>query len=325
MATQRASGHGRYGEPYNAGGKRLLFDLVNRQTDLAISWRSLAKRAVAKIYENHLLDPETVARIDKLAESRTKEFGNDPFGFDAETLKLAMPLVAWLYRHYFRVDTYGLENVPPGKVLLISNHSGQLPMDAMMIVVALLIDADRPRMVRSMVERWVPELPFVSWFFARCGQILGTRDNFRLLTELGSAILVFPEGVVGINKTYDKAYQLQRFGYGFMRLALENNLPIVPIAVVGAEEQAPAIWDVKPLAKLLGIPALPITPLTPFLGPLGLLPMPVKYHIYFGEPIRFDGQPDDEDRVIGDKVDVVKRKIQSMLDQGLEARKGIFI
>lgn len=325
MGAERADGPGRFGEPYKAGGRRLLFDLVNKQTDLAVTWRSLAKRAVANIYDKHLLDPATLDRIDRLNEEQLATFGNDPFGFDAETLKLAVPLAAWFYRHYFRVETQGLENIPAGKVLLISNHSGQLPIDAMMIVVALLLDAEPPRMIRSMVERWVPELPFVSWFFARCGQILGTRDNFRLLTELESAILVFPEGVVGINKTYDKAYQLQRFGYGFMRLALENELPIVPVGVVGAEEQAPAIWDLKGLARVLGIPALPITPLTFLLGPLGLLPMPVKYHIYFGEPLRFDGRPDDEDRVIGDKVDVVKESIQSLLDRGLRDRKGIFI
>ncbi len=176
-----------------------------------------------------------------------------------------------------------------------------------------------------MVERWVPTLPFVSWFMARAGQIVGTRSNFRRLAEQGEAILVFPEGVRGISKTFDKAYQLQEFGLGFMRLALENDLPIVPIAVIGAEEQAPSLYNFKALGRLMGMPAFPITPTFPLLGPLGLLPYPTRYRIYFGEPMQFEGDPDEEDRSISSKVDLVKDAISSMLDQGLRNRKNIFI
>jgi 1-acyl-sn-glycerol-3-phosphate acyltransferase len=216
------------------------------------------------------------------------------------------------------VEAYGVEKVPKGRVLLISNHSGQLPMDGAMIGVAMLLEADPPRAIRSMVEKWVPALPFVSTFMARVGQIVGTPENCRRLLESDEAILVFPEGIRGISKLWPQRYQLQDFGLGFMRLALETNTPIVPIAVVGAEEQAPALVDVKPLAKLLGFPAFPLTV-------TGLpLPLPTKYRIYFGDPLRFTGRPDDEDSELDKKVRTVKASIQSMLNQGLKERRSVF-
>jgi 1-acyl-sn-glycerol-3-phosphate acyltransferase len=285
-----------------------------------------AKGALSRFYDDHLLDDETRARIESLARRDTlSEYGYDPFGYSPDFLKWVVPLAALVYRKYFRVETFGIDNVPDGPVLLIANHSGQLPLDAMMIVTGVVLDRHEPRAVRSMVERWVPTLPFVSWFMARAGQIVGTRSNFRRLAAQGEAILVFPEGVRGISKTFDKAYQLQEFGLGFMRLALENDLPIVPIAVIGAEEQAPSLYDFKALGRLMGMPAFPITPTFPLLGPLGLLPYPTRYRIYFGEPMRFQGDPDEEDRSISSKVDVVKDAISSMLDVGLRNRKNIFI
>ncbi|MBH24855.1 MAG: glycerol acyltransferase [Myxococcales bacterium] len=272
------------------------------------------------IVEENLLDDELTERLRQLQEVQEID-GFDPFGFEPEFLKWVLPVGAWVYRKYFRVEAFGLEKLPEGSVLLIANHSGQVPIDGMMIVSSCLLDADPPRMVRSMIERWVPTLPFVSWFFARCGQILGTRENFRLLNSRGATILVFPEGVRGINKTYDKAYQLQRFGLGFMRLALENNLPIVPVAVIGAEEQAPAFFNAGRIARLIGAPAFPITPTFPLLGPLGALPLPVRYRIYYGDPMTFSGDPDDEDRVISEKVDEVRDALQGLIHHGLEQRK----
>jgi 1-acyl-sn-glycerol-3-phosphate acyltransferase len=169
-----------------------------------------------------------------------------------------------------------------------------------------------------MVEKWVPTLPYISTFFARVGQIVGTPENCRRLLNAGEAILVFPEGARGITKLWPQRYQLQEFGLGFMRLALETDTPIVPVAVVGAEEQAPALLDIKPVAKLLGFPAFPITPTgLPF-------PLPTKYRLYFGEPLHFTGRADDEDSELDKKVRTVKAAIQTMIHQGLKDRRGIF-
>jgi 1-acyl-sn-glycerol-3-phosphate acyltransferase len=153
---------------------------------------------------------------------------------------------------------------------------------------------------------------------ARCGQIVGTPENCRRLLAADEAIAVFPEGVRGLNKLWSQRYRLQEFGLGFMRLALETNTTIVPVAVVGAEEQAIALTDVKPIAKLLGFPAFPLTPtVVPF-------PLPVKYHLYFGEPMRFTGNPNDDDAELEKKVKEVKGAIQSMINRGLAERRGVF-
>ncbi|MFO0594043.1 MAG: lysophospholipid acyltransferase family protein [Myxococcaceae bacterium] len=246
------------------------------------------------------------------------EYGVDPFGFSLDYAISAIGPFLWLYKNYFRVETHGVDKVPAGRVLLVSNHSGQLPFDASMIGVAMLTEAQPPRAIRSMVEKWVPTLPWVSTFMARVGQIVGTPENCRRLLERDETILVFPEGIKGIAKLFPQRYQLQDFGLGFMRLALETNTPIVPVAVIGAEEQAPAILNIKPLAKLVGFPVMPLTPWgAPF-------PLPVKYRLHFGDPLFFTGRADDDDAELEKKVKVVKAAIQSMIEQGLKARKAVF-
>ncbi len=277
----------------------------------------------AQQYTKSLLDPLLNKRLESL-EARLNEFGVDPFGFDPEMVKYAAPFVQFFYRTYFRVESFGLENVPPGRVLLIANHSGQIPIDGAMIVSALLMEATPPRMVRSMMETWVPSLPLLSYLFLRWGQIVGTRENCRQLLESDEAILAFPEGVRGVNKPFSRRYQLQGFGLGFMRLALMTGAPVVPVAVVGAEEQTISLVNAKILGRMLGMPGLPITPLTPFLGPLALLPLPTRYRLYFGRPMYFSGNPDDEDSVVQKQVNRVRGTLSRMLHDGLKARKHIF-
>jgi 1-acyl-sn-glycerol-3-phosphate acyltransferase len=264
------------------------------------------------------LDPVFRAKL-KALPTRQNEYGYDPFGFHRDEAKLAALVTQFLYRYYFRVEVQGIGNVPAGRVLLISNHSGQLPFDAVGISGAMLFERDTPRITRAMVERYVQTVPFASYLFARWGQITGTPENCRRLLEDEEAILVFPEGAKGISKPFTQRYQLQEFGLGFMRLALETHTPIVPVAVIGAEEQAPAV-NLKPLAKLLSAPAFPLVPLPPFLP----VPYPTKYRIYFGEPLHFEGDPDDEDDVLAEKVKHVRNEIQSMIRVGLKERKHIF-
>jgi 1-acyl-sn-glycerol-3-phosphate acyltransferase len=249
------------------------------------------------------------------------EFGFDPFGLSRDSIRAAATVARWMYRHYFRAQAFGIEHIPPtGRVLLVGNHSGQLPFDAVVICMACFLEPPQPRLVRAMVEFFVPSIPFASYLFSRWGQITGTPENCRRLLSTDEAVLVFPEGARGISKPFSKRYQLAEFGKGFMRLALETGAPIVPVAVIGAEEQAPAI-NMKTLAKLLRIPALPIVPYPPFVA---AVPLPVKYRVHFGEPMHFSGDPDDDDEVLDDKVKMVRNRIQSMIHVGLREREHVF-
>lgn len=249
------------------------------------------------------------------------EFGYDPFGLSRASVKGAARISRWLYRHYFRASAFGIENIPArGRVIFVANHSGQLPFDGVVIGAATFLEPAQPRLVRSMVEYFVPTVPFASYLFARWGQITGTPENCRRLLAAEECVLVFPEGARGISKDFSRRYQLADFGKGFMRLALEMQAPIVPIAVIGAEEQAPAV-NVKPLARLLRIPAFPVVPYPPFFP---LVPLPVKYRVYFGEPMTFTGDPDDDEDVLDEKVKSVKSRIQSMIHTGLRERAHVF-
>jgi 1-acyl-sn-glycerol-3-phosphate acyltransferase len=248
--------------------------------------------------------------------------GVDPFGLDPEWAKYSLVAIAALHRKYFRTQVHGIGNVPPGRVLLVANHSGQVPFDGVLVGASMFMDAEPPRIVRAMVEKWAVSLPFVSLLFTRVGQVVGVPENAERLLAQGEALLVFPEGARGISKTFDRRYKLAEFGLGFMRLAIETDTPVVPVAIVGAEEQYISVANIQSLAKLLRVPAFPIIP--QLLVPGGQLPLPTKYRIWFGEPLRFAGDPDDDDAAMDEKVWLVKQTIQSMLNRGIKERKHIF-
>jgi 1-acyl-sn-glycerol-3-phosphate acyltransferase len=252
---------------------------------------------------------------------RGNEFGFDPFGMSRAHLRTALAFARLLYRYYFRAQSFGIEHVPAtGPVILVSNHSGQLPFDGLVINAACFLEPPQPRLVRSMVEYFVPTIPFASFLFSRWGQITGTPENCRRLLAAEEVVLVFPEGAKGISKPFTQRYQLAPFGKGFMRLALETGAPIVPVAVIGAEEQAPAI-NVAPLARLFEMPAFPVVPYPPFVP---IVPLPVKYRVYFGEAMTFTGDPDDDDEALDAKVAVVRDRIQVMIEAGLREREHVF-
>ncbi len=283
----------------------------------AVNW--IKKRADKWV--DSRLGPEFV-ECTKALTIRQNEYGYDPFGFNRADLKYGFLFARWLYRNYFRAEAQGVDNVPAaGRVLLIANHSGQLPFDGIVLGAACLLERDPPRMARSMIEKFVPTLPFASYWFNRWGQITGTPENCRRLLEDEECIMVFPEGARGISKPFSKRYQLQQFGLGFMRLALETNTPIVPVAIIGAEEQAPAV-NLKRVARVLNMPSFPVVPYPPFVP---VVPLPVKYRLYFGEPMTFEGDADDDDAVLEVKVRAVKMAIQSMIHVGLRERRGVFV
>lgn len=269
------------------------------------------------------LSAEIADRLRKVP-TRVNEFGFDDYGMELETVRRAVLPAALLYRYYFRVRTFGIHRLPTGRVLLIANHAGQLPFDATMLGVATLLEAEPPRIARGMGEYWIPRLPFVNWLATRSGQLVGTPENCEQLLAAGECVMVFPEGVRGMNKTWDQRYRLQRFGTGFMRLALATKTPIVPVGIVGSEEQQPGLANLRGLARLLGMPAFPITPTFPWLGPLGLLPLPVRYRIHFGEPLHFDGDAGEEDAVIEEKVEQVRSAVGALLEHGRAEREAIF-
>jgi len=268
------------------------------------------------------VDPEVEAAFEALS-IEVNEMGYDAWGFHPRAAKIYFSIAKQVAR-YFRPEIHGIENVPEGRCLITPNHSGQLPFDGLVVATSVLLQATPPRMVRSMAERWFPTLPFVNIAFMRSGVVVGDPINCRNLLEHENAILVFPEGARGSGKPWPKRYQLEKFGRGFMRLALQAKAPIVPVGVVGAEESIISLADIKPLAKLFGMPYMPLPVLLPLLGPLAMVPMPTKFHVYFGEPLTFDGPFDDEDEVIEEKVQKVKQAVDGLIQRGLEERDGWF-
>jgi 1-acyl-sn-glycerol-3-phosphate acyltransferase len=261
------------------------------------------------------VDPEVARAIDSLPNA-VNELGYDAWGFHRERAKLWYSVGKRLLRPYFRPRVTGIENVPAGRVLIVPNHSGQVPIDGMIIALACLLEANPPRLVRAMVERWFSSVPFVNELFVRCGAVLGDPVNCRNLLLDDQAIVVFPEGVKGSGKTWKDRYKLQPFGRGFMRLALQTGAPIVPCAVVGGEESVISVYNWKRMARLLGMPYLPIVPL-PF-------PLPVQFHVHMGAPMRFEGRYDDEDAVIDQRVKQVTDAIEELLARGLSERTSVF-
>jgi 1-acyl-sn-glycerol-3-phosphate acyltransferase len=257
--------------------------------------------------------------------TRLNEYGYDPFGLDPEYARQLLLGMALVYRFWLRVETRGIERVPPGRVLLVANHAGNtFAWDGAMLGLSLLLEAEPPRMVRGMGEYYLPTIPFFSTLMHRTGSVVGTPENCAHLLEHEEAVLVFPEGARGFVKPWRRRYELQPFGLGFLRLALETDTPIVPIGIAGGEEQSPGIANVPALGRLVGAPAFPITPTFPWLGLGGLVPLPVKFRIHFGEPLRFDGDPSEEDAAIGQRVEVVKRRIRELIAEARAARRNWF-
>jgi 1-acyl-sn-glycerol-3-phosphate acyltransferase len=264
---------------------------------------------------------------DRLARIPTQmnEYGFDPFGASLEFARRLGGVAAFLYRYYFRVETHGIEKVPDGRVLLVANHAGNtLPMDGAMLAVSMLLDAEPPRFVRAMAEFYLPQIPWWSELIHRGGAVVGTPENAARLLEREEAIMVFPEGSRGFIKPFRERYKLQRFGTGFARLALATRTPVVPVGIVGSEEQSPGLLDAKPLARWIGAPAFPVTWFFPWLGLLGFLPLPVKYRLHFGDPIRLEGDANDDDTAIGRQVGRVKDEIALLVEEGLAQREGWF-
>jgi 1-acyl-sn-glycerol-3-phosphate acyltransferase len=255
----------------------------------------------------------------------------DEFGRDPSVAARIDPLLDFLYKRYFRVDAEGMGHIPDaGRALIVANHSGTLPYDGAMIMHAVQKDHPAQRPVRPLVEDFVFHFPYLGTLMNRIGGVRACQENAERLLAQDQLVAVFPEGIKGVGKLFAQRYQLQRFGRGgFIKLALATDSPIIPTAVVGAEEIHPMVTKITWLAKSIGIPYIPITPTFPLLGPLGLLPLPTKWYLAFGEPLYFNAEYGSEaagDRILVNKLaEQVRQRIQEMIDSLLAKRRSVLI
>jgi len=254
----------------------------------------------------------------------------DDFGFDAQWTESFITVFKSLYRDYWRVETVGVEHVPPtGRALLVANHAGVLPWDGTMIKTAVYTEHSHPRHVRALVASQFMGMPVMSWFLRRTGQAVGHPDDTRRLLERDELVLVFPEGTRGTGKSFRDRYRLRRFGRGgFVATAIRARAPIIPVSVVGSEEIYPMVGDLRPVARLLGLPYFPVTPFWPWLGPLGMIPLPSKWRMQFHAPIDVSElsfkDADDQHQVMA-LADEVRDTIQRGIYDNLKLRRGVFL
>jgi 1-acyl-sn-glycerol-3-phosphate acyltransferase len=291
--------------------------------------RAAAGKSDARESGNDLVQ-KVSAVADFLRHRLTGDYPVDEFGFDPQfNDAIVRPLLRFFFNSWFRVEVSGVENLPEtGAALVVANHAGVLPFDGLMASVAVHDEHPAHRDLRLLAADMVFDLPMIGETARRAGHTMAcTADAHRLLAS-GELTAVFPEGYKGLGKRFKDRYKLQRFGRGgFVAAALRTKAPIVPCSIVGSEEIYPMLTDVRLLARLFGLPYFPITPLFPLAGPAGLLPLPSKWRIAFGEPIptaQYEGADADDPMVTFELTDQVRETIQQTLYQLLAGRRNIF-
>jgi 1-acyl-sn-glycerol-3-phosphate acyltransferase len=264
------------------------------------------------------LAAELTERLTRL-QIRDAGHGFDSFGLNADWVAGGLAVFGLLYERYFRVLSYGADKIPArGAVILAANHSGTLPFDGMMLWQDVIRHTDPPRVPRAVADLFVPGLPFVGNLFSRLGVVGGSRGNVRDLLESGECLMIFPEGTVGIGKPFSQRYKLQEWRVGHAELAIRHGATVVPVGIVGAEEQMPQLGRLP--IEAFGAPYLPV--------PLTLFPLPVRYHIHYGDPIELGRQyrpaQADEPSVVREAAARVKASVAALLERGLADRAGIF-
>lgn len=273
-------------------------------------------------------EPRLAHFLAFLRRRLTGEYAVDEYGFDPElTQKLLLATLRPIAQKWFRIEVRGVENIPTtGGALVVSNHSGTIPVDGLMTMV--MIHDTTGRHLRALGADLVFKMPVVSALARRGGATLACQEDAERMLRDGELVGVWPEGFKGIGKPYSERYKLQRFGRGgFVSAALRTGVPIIPLSVVGAEEIYPLVGNIPALARLLGVPYIPITPLFPWLGPLGLVPLPSKWLLEFGEPVRTDEYEDgaaDDPMLVFDVTDQVRESIQQTLYRLLMQRESVF-
>jgi 1-acyl-sn-glycerol-3-phosphate acyltransferase len=266
-----------------------------------------------------------------LGRRLTGDYEIDEFGFDRElTERVFLPLVRPVMRRWFRIEWRGFERVPDrGPGLLVANHAGTIPVDALMMKFGVLDEHPAHRHVRLLAADLAFRTPFIGALARKSGTTLAGPEDAERLLRAGELVGVFPEGYKGVGKPFRDRYRLQRFGRGgFIELALKTRSPVIPVSIVGSEEIYPKIGDVRPLARLLGLPYFPITPTFPWLGPLGAIPLPSRWIVEFGQPIPTDEYEDDawqDAMLVFELTDQVRDWVQQTLHRNLMTRRSTFL
>lgn len=290
---------------------------------LSEAQRSLVRELIVRL--TGVLKPSALRKLMR----RRLSLEIDDFGRDEAFIARVKPLADFLFNRYWRIEVEGLENIPPaGPCLLVANHSGMLPFDSWMIQYAVQEFHPTGRLVRFLIEEWFTNLPFLGPALMRMGQVRGSQVNAERLLRRGEIVGVFPEGVKGIEKPFRLRYHLQRFGRGgVVRLAMRTGAPILPVAVIGAEETYPLLYNSGFLANALRLPYFPVTPLFPWLGLLGTIPLPSKWSIRFGEPLplgEFSPGSWDDEILVNTLNEDLRRTIQAMVTGLLQQRRSLF-
>jgi 1-acyl-sn-glycerol-3-phosphate acyltransferase len=301
---------------------------VVREIDARRAGDATAPRATSEAPNEPALPIAAVAEF--LRRRMTGDYDVDEFGFDRHfNDAIVMPLLRTIFKGWFRAEVTGVENLPEtGAALVVANHAGVLPLDGLMVSVAVHDMHPTHRPLRLLAADMVFDNPVVGCAARKAGHTLACPiDAHRLLAQ-GELAAVFPEGYKGLGKCFKDRYKVQRFGRGgFVSAALRAKAPIIPCSIVGSEEIYPMIGDVRLLARLLGLPYFPVTPLFPLAGPLGLIPLPSKWHIEFGTPIPtadFDHSAPEDPMVTFELTDQVRESIQQTLYRLLINRRNAF-
>ncbi|MEY4170566.1 MAG: hypothetical protein RLZ94_1639 [Actinomycetota bacterium] len=267
--------------------------------------------------------------VDFLRRRLTGDYTVDDFGFDPDlTDHVLLPPLRPLYERWFRVEVRGAEQVPShGGALIVANHSGTIALDALMTQIALHDHHPAHRHLRMLGADLVFQTPFLSALARKAGHTLACMPDAERLLSSGELVGVWPEGFKGIGKPFSERYKLQRFGRGgFVSAALRARVPIIPTAIVGAEETYPMLGNIAPLARLLGLPYFPMTPTFPWLGPLGMIPLPSRWIIEFGEPVHTEdlAEEAEDPMAVLELTDTVRERIQQSLYRLLVQRESTF-
>jgi 1-acyl-sn-glycerol-3-phosphate acyltransferase len=301
---------------------------VERTPGIPVSdWLAALTHASREVFGDNW-EPRLAEFLAFLRRRVTGDYVVDEYGFDAEvTERFLIAALRPIAEKWFRIEVRGIENIPTeGGALVVSNHSGTVPMDGLMTMATI---HDRTgRFLRPLGADLVFKLPVISGMARRSGATLACNDDAERMLRGGELVGVWPEGFKGIGKPYSERYKLQRFGRGgFVSAAIRTGVPIIPTSVVGAEEIYPLVGNIPSLARLLGVPYIPITPFFPALGPLGLVPLPSKWILEFGEPIRtddYDEHAAEDPMLVFNVTDQVRETIQQTLYQLLMKRASVF-